>query len=405
MNTGKANMVDNKIVDSKIAESGKAPGNVKSHRLRAIDWLRGLSVLFMIECHSLIFLDTQFEYSPIWLFLQNFNGLVSASFLLTAGFSGGLVGSRAAGDPAQRRRRATRTLLRICEILSISIYFHCALIPDLWNNFILLFRVDILMCIAIGAFCVWAILALCRGRNRIAFCILCIGAIMIFQLTSWAWNYHGSLLIEEIINNNSGATQFPIFPWLLFPLLGGAMGVIAAHPTKGRQRLAIFTATICLLIYLLVETRFGNYYWKFQPETVGNFWSRNALERAWKVGRIILVLLAFDGLGSYLSRFKSAAVAEKFMIPIQGILMFFSTRSLSAYFVHLSLLYGFMRLQFTNHWHHQFSFKGYAWRAVFIIILTACICQILHLLRRGLESVLRMTLTAIKSTAPATREA
>ena len=135
-----------------------------SHRIKAIDWLRGLSVVFMIECHSLYFLLPSLEKTADWYRLQAINGLVSVAFLFAAGFSSGLVVSRAAGDAVTRRRRSKRTLLRIVEVLALSFYMHLVWYPGITQPWTLL-RVEILMCICIGLLMVWGIVTLCRGRH------------------------------------------------------------------------------------------------------------------------------------------------------------------------------------------------------------------------------------------------
>src|SRR4051794_26717490 len=143
-------------------------------RFKAIDWLRGLSVLFMIECHCLYFLTPSLERTPAWYELQSINGLVSVAFLFAAGFSTGLVGARAAGDPVTRRRRLKRTLLRIAEIVALATYIHVVnhpvfTQPAWWA------RIDILMCISLGLVILWAVVTACRGRNGLA-------ATMLFAL-------------------------------------------------------------------------------------------------------------------------------------------------------------------------------------------------------------------------------
>ena len=205
-----------------------APG-----RIRAVDWLRGLSVLFMIECHSLIFWPRRFEYTPRWYWIQNINGLVSAAFLLTAGFAGGLVGSRTATDPA-RQRRTKQTFLRLAQVLGMSFYFHFACNPIVTQPATLL-RVDILLCIAIGVLAVWA-LSRFAAEGTLALGALLAMSLLILIVTPWAWPYHGGVIATELLNGSTGS-MFPICPWLLYPLLGAALGIVAADPKLGRGRL------------------------------------------------------------------------------------------------------------------------------------------------------------------------
>src|SRR4051794_12200605 len=159
-------------------------------RFKAIDWLRGLSVLFMIECHCLYFLSPSLDRTAEWYQIQNINGLVSVAFLFAAGFSLGLVGARAAGDVQTRARRSKRTLLRIAEVFALAFYIN-EVSHDVISNPIWLLRLDILSCIVAGLLVVWAVITSCRGRNGMALAVLIGLWLSVMIGTFWASGYRG----------------------------------------------------------------------------------------------------------------------------------------------------------------------------------------------------------------------
>ena len=66
-------------------------------RIRAIDWLRGLAVLLMIQTHALALLRPELRSGALFDSLQWVDGLVAPSFILAAGFSMALTQVRGPG--------------------------------------------------------------------------------------------------------------------------------------------------------------------------------------------------------------------------------------------------------------------------------------------------------------------
>jgi uncharacterized membrane protein len=351
-------------------------------RFRSIDWLRGLSVLFMIECHCLYFLSPSLEKQPDWYRLQAINGLVSVAFLFAAGFSLGLVGARAAGDAKTRARRSKRTLLRIAEVLALSLYIN-QVSHDVITNPIWLFRPDILSCIVAGLLMVWGVVTVCRGRNGLALSLLTGLWLSVMVGTLWASRYRGEGNFLGLLNNSTGA-MFPLLPWTGHLLLGGMMGVLAAHPKSGRARLTWGVAAMTGVALLLAMTPVGEGVWRpLAAMNLDTYLVSNAFERIWKLGAICLLLAAVERVAT-----QVGAVAWG-LRPVTTVLEYFSGKSLSAYFVHLMLLYGFWGVQFTQVWHRKSSWGEYCWRLGVMYCLTALVCYGLHRARRGVEAFIR----------------
>jgi hypothetical protein len=111
----------------------------------------------------------------------------------------------------------------------------------------------------------------------------------------------------------------------------------------------------------------------------------NAFERIWKLGVISLGLMGVEQLAAVVGTMAWTRVVR----PIGVVLEYFSKMALSAYFVHLALLYGFWGIQFTQQWHRKSSWHEYWWRLGVMWCLTAAVCYGLHKLRRGIEWVIR----------------
>src|SRR6185436_14639841 len=58
-----------------------------SQRILAVDWLRGLAVLVMIQCHAMVLLLPELRATHTAAVLYRIDGLVAPSFILAAGFS------------------------------------------------------------------------------------------------------------------------------------------------------------------------------------------------------------------------------------------------------------------------------------------------------------------------------
>lgn len=348
-----------------------------------MDWLRGLSVLFMIECHSLIFLDPKYAYSHLLMTLNGINGMVSVAFLFTSGFAGGLVGARAAKDSAARKRRAKRTFWRLLQVLVMSLYFHSASAP-IYTHPATLLQVDILFCIAIGVMAVWLIVTLCSGHNAVAIFVLVTTATLILIFTPPAVRYRGGTIVTELLNSSTGS-MFPIFPWLIYPLLGAAMGVIAATPNTGRRRLIFAIIALLLVTWTINQPFLDAIFWSHFPNDDGLFWVRNGLERIWILCVVLLALFTID----YAALALASVSWSRLFVPLERTVDFFSRHALFGYFAHLSLLYGFLTFQFTNQWHHRSTWTQYTWRMLIVIAGTAVVCMVIHRVKRLLDSLVR----------------
>jgi uncharacterized membrane protein len=345
-------------------------------RFRAIDWLRGLSVLFMIECHALYFLRPDLERTPLWHWLQGWNGLVSVSFLFAAGFAAGLVGSRGmakAGDAAARRNRSIKTLKRIAAVWAVSLYFRLTSFP-VFDQQAWLLKFDILTCICTGLLAVWVVLNVCRTRQVVAAIgVAALGATAL-AATPWAMGYRGGEIVTGWLNGSNGS-MFTPFPWLGYLLLGALLGMAAARPRWGRINLAAGLFALTAVGYVMGETEIAKTWWRSLGHYDHVYPLYNVFERLWKLGLIGLTLCGIEA---------AWPVVGRVLAPVSGVLEYFSRNALGAYFAHLTLLYGCLGVQFTQVWHKKSDWTQFTWRVALLIGGTVLVC---HLLDRAKAAV------------------
>ena len=118
-------------------------------RVKAFDWLRGLAVLVMIECHAMVLLHKELLATRAASVMDWLNGLVAPSFIFAAGFSLALVQVRTARSGGARGARFLRTLRRIGEVLAVGTLINYVWFP-VWVEPAWLLRVDILQCIGVS---------------------------------------------------------------------------------------------------------------------------------------------------------------------------------------------------------------------------------------------------------------
>jgi uncharacterized membrane protein len=201
--------------------------------------------------------------------------------------------------------------------------------------------------------------------------------------TFWISGYRSDSIFIGLINNSTGA-MFPLFPWTGYLLLGGVMGVLGSHPTRGRLQLVIGLAVMTALTLALAMTPADRWPWRpFAELKLDTYLVSNACERIWKLGVICLTLMAVEKVTTLV------AAAARVLKPASAVLEYFSSKALSGYFAHLTLLYGFLGIQITQVWHRKSSWGQYWWRLGVMYCLTALVCYGLHRARRGIEAMIR----------------
>ena len=144
----------------------------RTERVLALDWLRGLGVLIMLQGHLFnSFARPDLHQHPVYVLSQFIGGMPAPMFLFLVGVTLGFRldrGDRAGLSPAARWKSA---MARAGFLAAIAFAFRFQLWVFAWGNpWTEIFRVDILNCMALGV-AVLSPVALLQPRKRITWCV------------------------------------------------------------------------------------------------------------------------------------------------------------------------------------------------------------------------------------------
>jgi uncharacterized membrane protein len=305
-------------------------GGVHSRRVIFIDLARALAAVFMLYGHTVsALLHPRYQtgtWFDIWLFQR---GLTSTLFLLLSGFAFSIATGRHWSSHGQRSPAVLRRIRRfsLFILLGYALHFPVARFADLafatperWRSFL---AVDVLQLIGATFIGVQILVMLTRSRRVFGWTSLAV-AVAVILLTPWFWRVDWTsrlpLSIAAYLSPSSGS-QFPLFPWSAYVLLGAALGQWYLRWGTARldwyANVALFAPGLALVtLAFLVDGILGTQAWESVPNQV-----------ALRMGAS-LVLLALVARGSqHITRLPHifGAVAQE---------------TLLIYFVHLCIVYG-----------------------------------------------------------------
>lgn len=197
-------------------------------RIDAVDWLRGLAVLLMIQthlydswCSPAAKTTVEYGWTRFW------GGFPSRLFLLLVGVSMAIRYEHQLAAGVDRRTMVRTTAVRGLEILGLAYLFRLQeyLLGGAydWHD---LFRVDILNCIGASMIVAAFITAPRRGRPPLA--ITAVVAVICIALGPVIGPHHFPDFLPRPLTSYLGGERpmswFPLFPWLAWPLLGVLVG-------------------------------------------------------------------------------------------------------------------------------------------------------------------------------------
>ena len=298
------------------------PSNSPPSRLFALDWLRGIAVLVMVECHVFnAVMAPRYREAAWFVFLNWLNGFVAPAFLMV---SGGVIGinlQKRWQDVLTFGKGWSRLWRRIGQIFIVAYLLHLPT-PFLWQFFgprgphliALWTKMDILQCIAGSLSLILLLVPVVRNIrvHRVVCAVLGIVAVAsLGSIASWGGS---SALPGPLLNYlwPAGVGLFPLVPWAAFPLLGVWLGP-AIFSTKSTAQQCV-RAAAAGGVFLLVS--------RFAPS---NGWYDGIFIFS-RLGWVLVGLAACCWLGE----------------PVRGTrwLLEFGQLSLWSYTVHLILVYG-----------------------------------------------------------------
>jgi uncharacterized membrane protein len=337
-----------------------------SERIRAIDWLRGIAVLFMIQCHALVLLRPELRVSSAARALLRIDGLVAPAFLFAAGFALALLQVRSAAQ-GLRQQRLGRNLRRIAEVLAVATLVNWMWFPLLSQPRWLL-RMDILHCVGL---CLLLVLPVTAGLARrpgalrgvsLALALTVFGLAPLGEAATGGW--------AHLLNKTTGAV-FPLLPWLGYAWLGAYAGSAAgAQGRAGLVRVLLSLTLLGVVGWLATEPLRALY----PPH---RFHVTNPAEAALRWTWVCLALLVLLALEARLGARAAPSRARRFI-------ELFGTSSLSAYFLHEALLYyRVLGLSFERFWRDQSEWPQYGALTLALVLMTAALCAALDRAQRA----------------------
>jgi uncharacterized membrane protein len=307
-------------------DSPRAPG---AGRRGYIDWLRGVSVLIMIEAHTLdawTRLDARHSGAYGWAMIVG--GFAAPSFLFLAGIALALAaGSRVRrGRPPEEAAELARR--RAFQIFGLAFLFRLqSWLISGGDPAQALLKVDILNIMGLSMLAAALLWSAGRSRlDRVAW--LAAATVLVAMITpvvrSSAWLSPLPDPIEWYIRPIPGRGTFTLFPWAGFLLAGTAVGLWldSARTPEEERRLNIAFAVFGIALAA------AGYAASFMPPIYreSSFWTTSPTFFFLRLGVLLLSL-------------PSAYVWDKAWTG-RSILQEFGRASLFIYWIHVELAYG-----------------------------------------------------------------
>jgi len=314
-----------------VQKSSSSPHG--AHRVIFIDLARALAVAFMLYGHTASALLAPSYQVGRWFDIWQFQrGLTSSLFLLLGGFAFSIATSR---RWASHLRWSPALLKRVRRfglfvVLGYSLHLPGRRLvdllhadPDGWRAFL---AVDVLQLIGVTFILIQLLVLVTRSRRAFMLTAMTLAAMAII-VTPVVWTIDWTALPPFAAAYLSPATgsQFPLFPWMGFILLGAGLGQLyarwGASNLSAFAQLALIAPGVALvavasLLRLRYDVLFGSGPGGFVP-----------VEMMTRIGACLIILAAFAHLSRRLNRLPHVfgAVAQE---------------SLLIYFVHLCIVYG-----------------------------------------------------------------
>lgn len=298
-------------------------------RVLALDWLRGLGVLIMLQGHLFnSFARADLYNHPVYVLSQFIGGMPAPIFLFLVGVTLAFRldrGDRRGLPPAARLKSA---LARAAYLGAIAFAFRLQLWVFAWGNpWTDIFRVDILNCMAFGI-AVLSPVALLAPLKRITWCAAAGLAIAALAPVVSALDWSGVpwLIRNYIVPNKAYFSFFPDAAYIAFGVSFGALlRAVASTPDRITDRIMQWAA--CLGLALVVTAHyFSNLPFSIYPNS--DFWLNSPGLILIRFG-IVLVLVAAGFVWTAGQQPEKLAFIRRL-----------GTNSLLIYWVHVELVYG-----------------------------------------------------------------
>ncbi len=297
----------------------------RTDRVLALDWLRGLGVLIMLQGHLFnSFARADLRDQSTYVLSQFIGGMPAPIFLFLVGATLAFRLDRADRQGLPSAARLQSALVRAAYLGAIAFAFRLQLWLFAWGNpWTEIVRVDILNCMALGV-AVLSPVALLPPLKRITWCAAAGLAIAALApvVSALDWSAVPWLVRNYIVPNKAYFSFFPDAAYIAFGVSFGAL-LRAGDPAVDR----IMQWGACLGLALVVTAHyFSNLPFSLYPNS--DFWLNSPGLILIRFG-IVLVLAAAGFVWTH------GQQPEKL-----GFMRRLGTNSLLIYWVHVELVYG-----------------------------------------------------------------
>jgi uncharacterized membrane protein len=326
-----------------VDKAPSAPAPKARRRIDAVDWLRGLAVVLMIQTHLYdAWCSKAAKATVTYGWTRFLGGIPSRLFLLLVGVSMAIRYESQIAAGVERSTMVRTAARRGLEVVVLAYLFRL-------QEYILgggydwhdLFRVDILNCIGASMVATAFITAPRRGRPQIAVTLLVAGICVALGPIVGPAHFPSYLPrpLTSYLGGQRPMAWFPLFPWLAWPLVGVVLGhywVRASQDARRQARAFIITGVAgAAMTYAVILVRRWNPYIIHYPNDMvqqmgpGTFFYR----------------LGFMGPMALLAY----VVTWLFPKPRFSVMRLFGQTSLLVYWVHVELCYGLLFGRLHNH--------------------------------------------------------
>ena len=324
-------------------QAAPAPGSKPSSRIDAIDWLRGLAVVLMIETHLYGYWTSPLaQATALYRDTRWWGGFPFRMFLLLAGVSMGIKFEAQIARGTERRAMVRGGVKRGFEILVLAYLFRLQeyVLSFFWDWHDLL-RVDILNCLGASMMLGALICAPRRGRPQYAVA-LGLAAVLIAVgpiigpgdfLPAWLPRH-----LAAYIAGHDKMAAFPLIPPMAWTLVGIPIGHWLVRQSREPRRLTR-AFIICGVVGaamvggVKLVRAINPYIIRYASDTAQQMGPGTFFYRLGWVGMMALV---------------AHGVTRLWPPPKFSVMRVFGQTSLLVYWVHVELVYGllFKRLAF-----------------------------------------------------------
>ena len=312
------------------------PLSTTQNRRAYIDWMRGLSVLFMVEIHSFDSWTRIADRKTAAYVVADFiGGLAAPMFLFLAGVSVVMAGAARTRRTGDRKQAARSVQKRGWEIFGLAFLFRL-------QTFILspgatlrgIFKADILNimgpAIAAAAY-LWGRLSN-RSVRLATFAALAIAFTLVTPLVRML-TWPDAIVFGWYIKPVPKMSVFTFFPWTGFVFAGALFGEILSAASTAAEEWRMNRRCLAAGVVLIAAGYGADFLPSPYPPGVSNFWTTSPAYYFIKIG-IMLVLMGAIYL--YVQRPLSAEPRN----PASGPMLEFGRSSLFVYWIHVEIAYG-----------------------------------------------------------------